>query len=50
MYEYNGKIYTLEEIKDYWRRTSFVCYNDRDFYKWLEEQTMFKKILSDTSK
>ena len=44
MYEANGKIYTLEEVKDYWREHSFVCYNDRDFFEWLEKQSIFKEI------
>jgi len=44
MFEANGKIYTLEAVKDYWRDRSFVCYNDRDFYAWLETQSIFKKI------
>lgn len=37
-------IYSLEDIKDYWSRHSFVCYNDKDFYEWFENQTVFKKI------
>lgn len=44
MYEANGKTYTLEEVKDYWRDHSFVCYNDRDFYEWLKKQTIFKEV------
>lgn len=39
----NGKLYTLEEVKDYWGRCTFVCYNDRDFYEWLENQTIFEE-------
>lgn len=44
MFEYNGKFYTIEQVKDYWRKNSFVCYNDRDFYNWLKIQTIFKKV------
>lgn len=44
MFEANGKIYTLEEVKDYYRKHSFLIYNDKDFYEWLEEQTLFKKV------
>lgn len=44
MYEANGKIYTLEEVKDYWRAHSFVCYNDKDFFEWLENQAVFAEV------
>lgn len=44
MYEANGKLYTLEEVKDYYRRHSFLIYNDKDFGKWLEEQSLFKEV------
>ena len=44
MYEANGKPYTLEEVKDYYRNHSFLIYNDKNFYKWLEEQTVFKEV------
>lgn len=46
MFEANGNLYTLEEVKDYWRNRSFVIYNDRDFYEWLEKQSIFKEIES----
>lgn len=39
----NGKQYTLEEVKEFWSRHTFVCYNDRDFYEWLERQTIFEE-------
>lgn len=44
MYEHNGKLYTLDEVKDYWRDHSFVIYNDRDYYQWLSQQTMFTEV------
>ena len=44
MFECNGKSYTLDEVKDYWRDHSFVTYNDRDFYQWLENQTIFTEV------
>lgn len=44
MFEANGKIYTLEEVKDYYRKHSFLIYNDKEFYEWLETQTIFKKV------
>ena len=39
------KLYTLEEVKDYWRNRSFVIYNDRDFLNWLESQSIFKEVI-----
>lgn len=44
MFVKDGKLYALEEVKDYYRKISFVCYNERDFKSWLSTQTIFDTL------
>lgn len=40
----DNSIYTFDNVKEYYSKHSFVCYNDKDFYEWLENQEIFKKL------